>query len=118
MLREILAKYKTNKQFPPVENNWMFYGDKEKKPIDMDNLSGREIPGHINGAWFGWHAFRRGLGTRLNDMGMNGVDIQNILRHANIATTLAYYTFPNPEKAKAGLQKLTETVRKKYGIKA
>jgi hypothetical protein len=24
------------------------------------------------------------------------------LRHANIATILAYYTFPNPEKAKAG----------------
>jgi len=39
-------------------------------------------------------------------MGMNGVDIQNILRHANM------------EKAKAGLKKLTETVRKKYGIKA
>jgi hypothetical protein len=26
--------------------------------------------------------------------------------------------FPNPEKAKAGLKKHTETVRKKYGIKA
>jgi integrase len=118
LLGEILSKYKKNKQFPPVEGGWMFYGQKEKKPIDMDNLSRREIPGHINGAWYGWHAFRRGLGTRLNDMGMNAVDIQKILRHANIATTLAYYTFPNPEKAKAGLRKLTETVRKKYAIKA
>jgi integrase len=118
LLREILAKYKANKEFPPVEGNWMFYGQKEKKPIDMDNLSRRDIPQHINGAWFGWHSYRRGLGTRLNDMGMNAVDIQKILRHANIATTLAYYTFPNPEKAKAGLKKLTETVRKKYGIKA
>ena len=118
LLREILAKYKANKDFPPVEGGWMFYGQKEKKPIDMDNLSRREIPNHINGAWYGWHAYRRGLGTRLNDMGMNAIDIQRILRHASIATTLAYYTFPNPEKAKAGLKRLTETVRKKYGIKA
>jgi len=118
LLREILAKYKANKDFPPVEGGWMFYGQKEKKPIDMDNLSRREIPNHIDGAWFGWHAYRRGLGTRLNDMGMNAIDIQRILRHASIATTLAYYTFPNPEKAKAGLKRLTETVRKKYGIKA
>ena len=117
LLQEILSKYKANKDFPPVEDGWMFYGQKEKKPIDMDNLSRRDIPQFINGAWFGWHAFRRGLGTRLNDMGMNGVDIQRILRHANIATTLGYYTFPNPEKTKAGLKKLTETVRKKYGVK-
>jgi integrase len=118
LLHEILAKYRANEDFPPVEDNWMFYGQKEKKPIDLDNLSRREIPQHINGAWFGWHSFRRGLGTRLSDMGMNAIDIQKILRHANIATTLAYYTFANPEKAKAGLKKLTETVRKKYGIRA
>jgi integrase len=118
LLREILAKYKANKGFPPVEGGWMFYGQKEKKPIDMDSLSRREIPNRVNGEWYGWHAYRRGLGTRLNDMGMNAIDIQRILRHASIATTLAYYTFPNPEKAKAGLKRLTETVRKKYGIKA
>jgi hypothetical protein len=37
---------------------------------------------------------------------------------ANISTTQAYYIFPNQTKAKAGLKKLTETVRKKYDIKA
>jgi integrase len=118
LLQEILAKYKANKDFPPVEGGWMFYGQKEKKPIDMDNLSRREIPNHINGAWYGWHAYRRGLGTRLNDMGMNAVDIQRILRHASIATTWPTTPFRIPEKAKAGLKKLTETVRKKYDIKA
>ncbi len=96
----------------------MFYGQKEKKPIDMDNLSRRDIPQFINGAWFGWHAFRRGLGTRLSDMGLAARDIQSILRHANISTTQGYYIFPNQEKAKAGLKKLTETVRKKHGVKA
>ena len=118
LLQEILAKYRTNKGFPPVDNGWMFYGQKEKKPIDMDNLSRRDIPQFINGAWFGWHAFRRGLGTRLSDMGVAATDIQSILRHANISTTQGYYIFPNQDKAKAGLKKLTETVRKKYDIKA
>lgn len=118
LLQKILAKYKANKAFPSVDGGWMFYGQKEKKPIDMDNLSRRDIPSHINGAWFGWHAFRRGLGTRLGDMGMQASDIQSILRHANVATTLAYYVFPNKEKAQAGLKKLTQTISKTYGIKA
>ena len=117
LLRQILAKYKANKSFPPIADGWMFYGQKEKKPINMDNLSRREIPQFINGAWFGWHAFRRGLGTRLNEMDVDDSDIQSILRHANIATTQGYYIFPNSDKAKSGLRKLTETVRKTYGVK-
>jgi len=117
ILQKILAKYKANPLFPPVEDGWMFYGEKEKKPIDMDNLSRREIPQFINGTWFGWHAFRRGLGTRLNEMGMDDSDIQSILRHSDISTTQAFYILPSPKRAEAGLKKLGETVRKKYGIK-
>ena len=116
-LQQILEKYRANKEFPPVDGDWMFYGSKEKKPIHMDNLTRREVPMYVNGAWFGWHAFRRGLGTRLNDMGMDAVTIQSVLRHANIATTLGFYVFPNADKARAGLKKLTETVKRKYGIK-
>lgn len=117
LLQEILAKYRANKQFPAVEDGWMFYGQKEKKPIDMDNLSRRDIPQYINGEWRGWHAYRRGLGTRLGDMGMSATNIQSILRHANIATTLGFYVFPNPVKTKAGLKKLAEAVRKTYEVK-
>jgi integrase len=117
LLQEILAKYKANKEFPAVEGDWMFYGQKEKKPIDMDNLSRRDIPQYINGAWRGWHAYRRGFGTRLGDMGMSATNIQSILRHANIATTLGFYVFPNPVKTKAGLKKLAEAVRKTYKVK-
>jgi integrase len=118
ILQKILAKYKSNVNFPPVEDGWIFYGQKEKKPIDMDNLSRRDIPQFINGAWFGWHSFRRGLGTRLNEMGMDDSDIQSILRHGDISTTQAFYILPSPKRAEAGLRKLGETVRRKYGIKA
>jgi len=116
LLRKILAKYK--KEFPPGEEDWIFRGEKFLRPLDLDNLSRREIPQYINGAWFGWHAFRRGLGTRLNEAGVDDKDIQSILRHADVSTTQAFYILPNRERAEAGLKKLDKTLRTKYGIKA
>jgi integrase len=106
LLRRILKKYK--KAFPESGEGWIFRGEKLLKPLDLDNLSRREIPQHINGAWFGWHAFRRGLGTRLNEAGVDDTEIQSILRHADISTTQAYYILPSPKRAKAGLKKLGE----------
>jgi integrase len=40
--------------------------------------------------WHGWHACRRGLGSNLYRLGAPDKVIQLILRHANVATTLAY----------------------------
>jgi integrase len=111
LLRRILKKYK--KAFPESGEGWIFRGEKLLKPLDLDNLSRREIPQHINGAWFGWHAFRRGLGTRLNEAGVDDTEIQSILRHADISTTQAYNILPSPKRAKAGLKKLGEVARKK-----
>ena len=86
--------------------------------MDLDNMAKRDIPQHINGAWFGWHVFRRGLGTRLNEAGVDDKDIQSILRHADISTTQAFYILPSRDRAEAGLKKLDKTLRTKYGIKA
>jgi integrase len=116
LLRKILAKYK--KDFPPGEDNWVFRGERSLRPLNLDNLSRQVIPYYINGAWFGWHSFRRGLGTRLNEAGVDDKDIQSILRHGNIATTQAFYILPSREQAEAGLKKLDKTLRQKYGIKA
>jgi len=115
LLQKILTKYKA--EFPKLGEGWIFRGEKLLHPLDLDNLSRREIPQHINGAWFGWHAFRRGLGTRLNEMGVDDKEIQAILRHADISTTQAFYILPNVERAKAGLKKLGAVAQRKYGIK-
>jgi integrase len=115
LLRKILAKYKA--AFPAGEEVWIFRGEKFMRPLDLDNLSRRVIPHYIDGAWFGWHAFRRGLGTRLNEVGVDDKDIQSILRHADVSTTQAYYILPNHERAQAGMKKLEKTLRTKYGIK-
>lgn len=116
LLAKILAKYK--KEFPPTGDGWIFRGDRLMNPLDLDNLSRRDIPQYINGAWFGWHAFRRGLGTRLHEAGVDSETIQRILRHADISTTQAYYIIPDQTRAAAGLKKLDRIMRTKYGIKA
>jgi len=38
--------------------------------------------------WHGWHAFRRGLATNLHRLGVAGKEIQSILRHASLSTTM------------------------------
>jgi integrase len=105
LLRKILAKFKVS--HPPVGEGWVFRGEKTLRPLDLDNLSRREIPKYITGAWFGWHAFRRGLGTRLNEAGVDDKDIQSILRHADVSTTQAFYILPSRARAEAGLRSLT-----------
>jgi integrase len=116
LLRSILAKYK--KDYPAGKDDWIFRGEKLLRPINLDNLSRRDIPQHINGAWFGWHAFRRGLGSRLNEAGVDGKEIQSILRHADVSTTMAFYVLPDQKRAQKGLKKLEQVARKKYNIKA
>jgi integrase len=116
LLRKILAKYKT--AFPSVGEGWIFRGEKMLRPLDLDNLSRRDIPQYINGAWFGWHAFRRGLATRLKDAGVPDKDIQSILRHADISTTQAHYIKSTPEASEAAMKKLAKVAQSKYGIRA
>jgi len=41
--------------------------------------------------WHGWHAFRRGLATNLYRLGVSDKVIQQILRHANVTTTMNIY---------------------------
>ncbi len=113
-LREILDAYKN--EFPPNGHDWVFRGEKFGRPLDLNNVSRRDIPLHMPGAWFGWHAFRRGLGTRLNDLGVDAKTIQTILRHANVSTTQAYYILPDKTRAEAGMAKLSKVLTQ-YGIK-
>ena len=93
-----------------------FFGEKLGNPLDLDNLGRRDIPDHINGAWFGWHAFRRGLGTRLYEANISAKDIQAVLRHADVNTTMAYYIAPDKTRAKAGMAKLSKGLASRYGI--
>ena len=56
--------------------------------------------------WRGWHAFRGGLATNLNRLGVDDSVIQRILRHSTVAVTQACYIKTASEDAKAAMQKL------------
>lgn len=60
LLRKMLSAYKSSLRVK-CDGGWMFCGEKGG-PLNLDNLSRRDIPQHINGAWYGRHALRRGLG--------------------------------------------------------
>jgi integrase len=114
VLQKMLAKYR--KDFPSIGDGWMFRGEKMQRPLDLDNLSRRDIPKFVS--WFGWHAFRRGLGTRLKDIGLADKDIQSILRYGVVSTTQAYYIKSTPEAAESALKSLDKVLRSRYGVKA
>jgi len=59
-------------------------------------------------AWHGWHAFRRGLGTNLKRLGVDLKTIQEILRHAHIATTADIYVKEISEQAVEAMQRLED----------
>jgi len=64
--------------------------------------------------WRGWHAFRRGLATNLNRLGVDDLVIQRILRHSNVAVTQACYIKTASEDAKAAMQKLEAALNDTY----
>jgi site-specific recombinase XerD len=56
--------------------------------------------------WQGWHAFRRGLATNLNRIGVDVRTIQAIMRHSNINTTLSFYVKTSSADSVAALRRL------------
>jgi integrase len=64
------------------------------KPLNLDALARKVIRPALKTAkipWYGWHAFRRGLATNLHRLGVSDKVIQQILRHANVTTTMNIY---------------------------
>ena len=55
--------------------------------------------------WRGWHAFRRGVATNLNHLGVPDKIIQRVLRHSDVAVTQAAYIKPEDRDSKAAMAK-------------
>ncbi len=79
------------------------------KPVCLNNLANRMIIPVLRKAgmeWHGWHAFRRGLATNLNRLGVPGKTIQAILRHSNLSTTMNVYVKSVEEDSVRAMQTL------------
>jgi integrase len=84
-------------------------------PLNLDNLAYRVIVPALKGAgveWHGWHAFRRGLATNLNALGIADKTTSTILRHSDVATTQKAYIKPVDETQRSGLSLLSAEIQK------
>lgn len=80
--------------------------------MSLEKMGQREIAPTLAKAglsWRGWHAYRRGLGSNLLELGIDPAVIQRILRHSNLAVTLGHYAKVRGDKAaREALAQLSE----------
>ena len=78
-------------------------------PLNLDLLVRKVIRPALEAEkipWHGWHAFRRGLATNLHRLGVSDKVIQQILRHANVTTTINIYVKMVTRDAEVAMKKL------------
>jgi hypothetical protein len=78
-------------------------------PLNLDLLVTKVIQPAFEAEkipWYGWHAFRRGLATNLHRLGVSDKVIQQILRHANVATTINIYVKMVSQDAEKAMKRL------------
>jgi tRNA A37 threonylcarbamoyladenosine synthetase subunit TsaC/SUA5/YrdC len=77
--------------------------------LNLDALVGEVIQPALEAEkipWYGWHAFRRGLATNLHRLRVSDKVIQQILRHANVTTTINIYVKMVTQDAEEAMKKL------------
>jgi integrase len=122
-VRELLDLYHLRKGNPTTG---VMFATEIGTPLDLHNVHARQIAPLIDACaecdeskkkhrfadheyrrredmveWHGWHAFRRGLGSNLNDLGHLDLTIQRILRHSNVTTTRRSYIKPREHQMAA-----------------
>lgn len=93
---------------PEIASGWMF-PNTIGGALDLDNLADRVIKPVLkaNGMkWKGWQAYRRGLATNLNRLGVPDNVIQAILRHTDVGTTRRFYIKTVREDVKDAMKQL------------
>jgi integrase len=91
-------------------------GPKLGKPLDLHNLANRTIRPALQTRsipWCGWHGFRRGLATNLHTLGTPDVDVQRILRHADLKVTQQSYIEVEDRVRQAAMKKFEQALNKR-----
>jgi integrase len=80
-------------------------------PINPGNFDRDQVKPMLEKAgvkWEGFHAFRRGLGTNLHALGVQDIDIQQILRHSDVSVTRECYIKGVSATSKANMDRIEE----------
>jgi len=95
-------------------DGFIFHGN-TGKPLRLENVLRRDIKPVLKEEglpWYGWHAFRRGVGTNLHLLGVDDKTISNILRHGNVSVTQAFYIKPVAGSSRRAMEKLARALKK------
>ena len=114
LLPNVIAELKKHRKSNPTKT-WVFEGPRVF-PLDLATLGSKHIKPALKGSgveWHGFHAFRRGLGTRLYNNGVPTKTIAQILRHGSGSeVTEENYIDVDPGTAAAALQSLPRRLKK------
>jgi integrase len=95
------------------KSGWIFPNVKGE-PLGLDGLVSDVIRPALEKAgieWHGWHAFRRGLATNLNRLGVQDKVNQAILRHSDVSVTQRSYIKTVDSDAVNAMQKLEHATK-------
>ena len=94
IIRQLAARLELHREHLGRPISGVMFPAANGQPLSLNNVLNRQIKPvlkHAGIQWHGWHAFRRGLATNLNRMGVQDKTIQAMLRHSNISTTTNIY---------------------------
>ncbi len=112
-LAKILEEHLNGRDEGPV------FQSRKGTPLNLDNFAKRTIRPVLEKlglGWYGFHAFRRGLATNLNQMGVDPKVLQAILRHADFQTTMNHYVKAVPESARKAMEGLEQLICSQYAV--
>jgi integrase len=108
LLPNVITELKRHHKESPG-TKWVFEGPRVF-PLDLATLGSKRIKEALQGtgvAWHGFHAFRRGLGTRLYNNGTPIETVGKILRHGSGSeVTLKHYVEVEEETKATALRNL------------
>jgi Periplasmic sensor domain/Phage integrase family len=105
-LAKILDAYRAHCGNP---TSGVMFASSKGTPLNLNNVLNRSILPALRKAgceWHGWHAFRRGLGSNLAELGVEDLTIQRILRHASVGVTRQHYIKVRDAKVNAAMELL------------
>jgi integrase len=107
LLPQVRASLKEHRKQNP-ETTWVFEGPRAF-PLDLATLGSKQIKPALKGKgveWYGFHALRRGLGTRLFNNNVPIETVSRILRHGSVHVTRSSYVDVLDSTAVNALKKL------------
>lgn len=108
-LEKLLREYRRRQPLPLQESEWVFVSKRTGMPSHPWSAQRRWLlraGEKVGTGRLGWHAFRHTYSTLLNEHGTDLKVQQELLRHADIRTTMNIYTTAVPERLRSANSKV------------